>query len=164
MKIELLQKKNYLAMIRNAAKGENHLFRNFFISIDGHERDALRDGALGCGVFVSSVLYLQNSSLEFMKKSKWIEYVHANVGPTEEDMERNGWHHHLDELREGAVISWVARVGDDGTEHRHIGFYIGGDRAASNGSNTTHMPIEHHVTYDGTRKIDRIWWHPALNE
>ena len=164
MSATLVFTKNYLAMVRNSARGENHMFRNFYILLDGTERDALRGGALGCGVLVSSILYLQNSSLQFMGKPPWIQYVHANVGPTEDDMARNGWHHHLDQLREGAVISWVARPGADGTPHRHMGFYIGNDRAVSNGSNTTLMPEEHHVTYDGTRKIDRIWWHPVLDE
>jgi len=149
--------------MHNAAKGENHMFRNFYITMDGVEQDALSDGALGCGVLVSSILYLQNSTLEFLKKSKWISFVHANVLPTEQDMEANGWHH-IDQLREGAVITWEPKPGSDGTLHRHMGFYIGGDRAISNGSNSTLMPEEHQVTYGGTRNIERIWWHPALEE
>jgi hypothetical protein len=26
------------------------------------------------------------------------------------------------------------------------------------------MPEEHHYTYEDTRKIERIWWHPVLDE
>ncbi len=165
--VKLLFKENYLAMIRNAAKGENHMFRNFFITIDGTERDALADGALSCSTFLSSILYLQNSTLEFLKKPKWISFVHANVPAVERDMEQNGWQR-IDDLCEGAVIVWEARKGVEipvyGNMHLHAGFYIGNDRAVSNGSNSTLMPEEHHVTYDGTRKIERIWWHPILDE
>ena len=160
-----LLKKNYLAMIHNSAKGENHMFRNFFITLDGVERDALADGALGCGVIISSILYLQNSTLEFLKKPKWISFTHASVISTERDMEKNGWVH-IPEVREGAIITWEARKGREvpvyGDMHLHMGFYIGNERAVSNGSNTTLMPEEHHYTYDGARKISRIWWHPEL--
>jgi hypothetical protein len=98
-----------------------------------------------------------------MQKPRWISFVHANVGPTEEDMVRNGWTE-ISDLREGAVVSWAARPGADGTPHRHIGFFVGNDRAISNGSNTTLMPEEHHITYDGAREIEHIWWHPMLDE
>jgi hypothetical protein len=159
-------KKNYLAMIRNSAKGENHMFRNFFITLDGVERDALSDGALGCGVLVTSILYLQNSTLEYLKKPKWISFTHASVVATEKDLEQNGWFL-VPDLREGAIITWEAREGREvpvyGTMHPHMGFYIGNERAVSNGSNTTLMPEEHHATYNGTRKIERIWWHPSLD-
>ena len=162
-----LLKKNYLAMIRNSSKGENHMFRNLYITLDGEERDALANGALGCGVLVSSILYLQNSSLEFLKKQRWISFTHASIISTERDMEQNGWVR-IPEVREGAIITWEARKGREvpvyGDMHPHMGFYIGNDRAVSNGSNSTLMPEEHHITYDGTRSIVRIWWHPALDE
>ena len=165
--VKILFKKNYLAMVQNAAKGENHMFQNFYITIDDQERDALGGGALGCGTFLSSILYLQNSTLEFLKKSRWISFVHANMPAVEKDMIANGWHE-IKDLREGAILVWEAREGTEvpvyGNMHLHSGFYIGNERAVSNGSNTTLMPEEHHYTYDGTRKIVRIWWHPSLDE
>ena len=143
------------------------MFRNFYITIDGVERDALNGGMLGCGTFLSSVLYLQNSVIEFLNKPKWISFVHANMPAVEKDMAANGWCE-IKDIREGAVIVWEAREGTDvpvyGNMHLHAGFYIGNDRAVSNGSNSTLMPEEHHYTYDGTRKILRIWWHPVLDE
>jgi hypothetical protein len=161
-----LLKESYLAMIRNAAKGENHLFRNFFITMDGKQMDALANGALGCGVLVSSVLYLQNSVLDALKQPHWISFVHASVASTEHDMTRNGWYP-IDDLRDGAVITWEARQGQYvpviGDMHLHMGFSIGNERAVSNGSNSTLMPEEHHITYDGTRRIIRRWWHPVLD-
>ncbi len=161
--VKLLFKKNYLAMIRNAATGENHLFQNFYITIDGTERDALKSGALGCGTVASSILYLQNAMLEFLKKPRWIGFTHANVPAVEKDMEEHGWQI-IDDLREGAVITWEPRPGADGTPHLHMGFYLGDGMAMSNGSNSTLMPKEHPVDADEGRKIARIWWHQELEK
>lgn len=153
--VTLLKRKNYLAMVRNAAKGENHMFRNLFALVDGAEQDINKDGALACSFFASAVLYIH----------KLIRDMHAGVPGLERDLAASGWHQ-IDELREGAVIVWEPRMGTFvpgmGEEHGHLGFYIGNDRAVSNGSNSTLMPEEHHVTYGDTRKIDRIWWHPEL--
>lgn len=165
--VTLLFKKNYLAMIRNAARGETHMFRNYYITIDGVERDALKDGALACGTFISSVLYLQNSTIEFLKKPKWISFVHANIPAVEKDMRQNGWQI-TEDLREGTILVWEAREGTEvpvyGNMHLHGGFYMGNERAISNGSDSILMPEEHHYTYDGSRKIVRMYWHPFLDE
>jgi len=150
--VQLLKKKSYIAMARNAARGENHMFRNLWASVDGEIRDINKDGGLACGFFASAVLYL----------NKLIGDMHAGVAGLERDLAASGWVQ-VPELREGAVLVWEARPGADGTPHLHAGFYLGDDRAVSNGSNSTHMPEEHHVTYDGTRKIERIWWHPSLD-
>lgn len=149
--VRILKKKSYLAMVRNAARGENHMFRNLWASVDGEVRDINKDGALSCSFFASGVLYL----------NKLIGDMHASVAGLERDLEASGWIV-VTELREGAVIIWEPRTGGDGTAHRHAGFYIGDDRAISNGSNTTLMPEEHHSTYEGARAIERIWWHPEL--
>lgn len=161
--VKILKKKSYLAMIRNAVRGETHLFRNLYALVDGVEQDILRDGQVSCAVFVSAVLYLQNASLEFEGKPRWISYTHATVPSTEKDMERNGWIQ-IPDLREGAVITWAPVTYEDGVSHTHIGFYVGEDRAISNASNAAGIPAEHSATYDGTRAIDRIWWHPVLDE
>ncbi len=158
-----LIKKNYLAMIRNAARGENNLFRNFYILLDGQERDALRDGALGCGTVASSILYLQNSTLEFLGKPRWISYVHANVPAVLNDMRSNGWHE-IPHPREGAVLVWEKKTGADGAFHGHMGFSLGGGRAVSNDSNGDLVPREHDDTYGGTRAIESVWWHPELDD
>jgi hypothetical protein len=151
--VKILKKKSYLAMIRNAAIGETYIFRNVYALVDGTERDINKDGGLSCGFFASSILYL----------NKLIGDMHAGVAGLERDMAASGWVQ-VDELKEGAVITWEAKPGQDGTPHLHLGFFIGNDRAVSNGSNTTHMPEEHHYTYEDTRKIERIWWHPVLDE
>ncbi|HUO75538.1 MAG TPA: hypothetical protein VMU12_01295 [Candidatus Paceibacterota bacterium] len=161
IKIEL--KKTYLAMIRNTAKGDVRIFRNLFATVDGQERDLLEDGKVSCAVFVSSLLYLLNSSLEYSGAERWIRYTHATVGSTEKDLQENGWVK-ITEPREGAILSWEPILFSDGNRHGHIGFFIGNDRAISNASNGDGVPREHHWTYDGTRNVERIWWHPALDE
>ncbi len=161
--IRIQLKKTYLAMIRNTAQGDVRIFRNLFATVDGVERDLLDDGKVSCAVFVSSLLYLLNSSLEHDGKSRWIRYTHATVASTEKDLGESGWVQ-IPDVREGAIISWEPITFDDGTTHGHIGFYVGNDRAISNASNGDGVPREHDYTYGGTRKVIRIWWHPALEE
>lgn len=148
--------KSYLAMVRNAAKGENHMFRSLIASVDGVESDILNNGALSCAFFASAVLYI----------NKLIGDMHAGVPGLERDLAASGWHQ-IPDLREGAVITWEPKKGSFvpgmGEDHGHIGFYLGNERAVSNGSNTTLMPEEHSATYDGTRNIVRIWWHSVLD-
>lgn len=140
------------------------MFQNYFVELDGQETDALRAGALSCSAFVSAILYLQNPALVSAGKQPWVSSTHANVASTEKDMETNGWHR-INELREGAVITWEQKLGmTDSKMHWHQGFYVGNDRAVSNGSNSSLLPEEHNATYDGTRKIESIWWHGDLDE
>lgn len=155
--IEYPLKKNYLAIIKNAAKGENWMFRNFYIVQDGVEKDVLENGSLSCAVFVSTILYFHNSLLELLKKPCWIRFTHANVGSTAKDMLENGWHE-ITKLKPGAVLIWEKQ------EHEHTGFYIGDNEAISNDSKVTGFPVRHHITYNDTRPIKKILWHSALNE
>lgn len=145
--VKILKKKSYLAMVRNAAKGENHLFRNLYALVDGEEADINKNGALACGFFSSAILYV----------NKLIKDMHAGVAGLERDLGESGWSVAAGEPEEGDVIVWEPLP-----IHLHLGFSLGGERAVSNGSNTTLMPEEHHYTYDGTRKIVRIWRHPIL--
>lgn len=155
--IEHKFKKNYLAMIENSAKGENWMFRNFHIVKDGTEVDALEDGGLSCAAFVSAVLYLHNSLLEFLDKPHWIKLTHANVVSTEQDMRENGWLE-IKELKPGAVLIWEKQNG-----HKHIGFYTGEEQAVSNSSQGNGFPRKHHFTFNDTRKIEQVLWHPELD-
>ena len=149
-------------MIENSVKDKNWMFRNFYILQDGVEKDALENGGLSCAVFVSSVLYLFNSLLEFRKKPHWIGFTHANVGSTEADMLRNGWHE-LSELRPGAVLVWEQKASQADQAHEHMGFCVSPTEAISNDSRGTGFPWRHHITYNDTRKIEKILWHPELD-
>lgn len=153
--VKLLFKKNYLAMIRNAAKGENHMFRNLYALVDGTETDIVDSGNLSCAFFLSGVLFM----------NKFIKDMHANMLGLEKDFALSGWQQ-IKEPKEGSVLVWEPLPPDKQRAFQptefHAGFYIGNDRAISNGSRNTLMPEEHHYTYDGARKIIRIWWHPEL--
>jgi hypothetical protein len=154
MALELLKKKNYLAMIENSAKGESWTFRNLFFKIDGKVIDVLEDGGLSCAFFVSAVLYL----------SKLIADLHTTVVGTEKDIMESGWTE-TEDLKEGVILVWEKKMGKtDGVGHFHIGFYLGDQMAVSNDSRGSGFPHKHHFTYDDTRKIEKIYWHPALDK
>lgn len=150
--VTILKKKSYLAMIRNSARGENHMFRNRYATVDGMEQDIVHDGSLACSFFASTILFI----------NKLIKDMHAGVVGLERDLEASGWVQ-INDLREGAVLTWEPQVGSDDQSHMHVGFYVGNDMAVSNNSNEFHVPREHHYTYNDTRKIIRIWWHPELD-
>lgn len=151
--VKILKKKSYLAMIRNAVRGEVHMFRNLYALVNGTERDILKNGELSCAAFISGVLTLNGL----------IDRPHATVDGTEKAIRVGGWVE-VEKPQEGAVLAWEGIRYEDGQVHRHMGFFVGNDRAVSNASNAEGVPREHHWTYDGTRKVDRIWWHPALDE
>jgi len=144
-------------MIENSAKGENHLFRNFYIIQDGVEKDALNNGGLSCSTFASSILYFFNSVLEFQKKPKWLAYIHANTNSTVKDMLGHDWYE-IKELRSGSVLVWEEE------DFPHMGFCVSETEAISNDSKGTGFPWKHHITYNGTRKIEKIYWHDELSE
>lgn len=150
----LLKKKNYLTMIENAAKGENWMFRNFYIEKDGKEIDVLDNGRWSCAVFVSGILYL----------NKLTKDIYANTSSVEKDMLKSGWQE-VKDLKLGAVLFWEKKIAkDDGLEHGHNGFYVGNSKAISNDSQGKGFPWKHHYTYNDTRKIEKIYWHPSLDE
>ncbi len=144
-------------MIENSVKGENWMFRNFYIEKDGVVMDSLDDGQKSCAVLVSGILVFFNDLFH------WIKAPHANVVSTEKDMEENGWYE-VKDLRPGAVVIWEKKDGRNGMPHNHIGFYMGDNKAISNDSRGTGFPHKHHYTYNDTRKIEKIYWHPALDE
>lgn len=160
--MNLLFKKNYLTQIENSAKGENHLFRNFYVEKEGEVTDSLEDGKNSCAVLVSYILYSFNSLLEFLGKKHWLRFIHMTVVSTEKDMIENGWFE-IDNLKPGAVLIWEKKDGRNGEPHNHIGFFIGNDEAISNDSKGTGFPWKHHITYNGTRKVEKIFWHFELD-
>lgn len=161
--MRLLLKKNYLTMIENAAKGENWMFRNFYVEKEGVITDSLEDGKNSCAVMVSHILYSYNSLLEFVGKKHWIKAIHLTVDSTEKDLKKNNWHE-IKDLKSGAVLIWEKKDGKSGMPHNHIGFYIGDNMAISNNSRGTGFPWKHHYTYNNTRKIEKIYWHPTLDD
>src|SRR3989344_4940005 len=149
LSITLLKKKNYIAMIQNAAKGENSMFRNLYALVDEKEKDIVKNGDLSCAFFLSGVLYI----------NKLIKDMHSGVVGLEKDLLESGWEE-INELKEGAILIWEPSA----SGHLHAGVYIGNDKAVSNMSEASGVPGEHHFTYNNTRKIIRIWWHDKLEE
>ncbi|MBI2674456.1 MAG: hypothetical protein HYX22_01840 [Candidatus Yanofskybacteria bacterium] len=161
--MRLLFRKNYLTQIENAAKGENHMFRNFYVEKESKVGDTLKNGGVSCGVMVSHIIYSFNPLLEVLGKKQWLRGIHLTVASTEKDLLESGWYE-IDELKPGAVVVWEKKDGSKGEPHNHIGFYVGGDMAVSNDSRGTGFPHKHHYTYNNTRKIEKIYWHDALND
>lgn len=157
MKVKLLKKKNYLAMIENAAKGENWMFRNLYAEVDGQEKDILEDGRLSCAVVLTSIIYL----------NRLTDDLSSTVDSAVRKLLASGWYE-TDELKPGAVLVWEKKAVQpphgDGKLHSHIGFYVGGEMAVSNSSFNSGVPIKHHYTYNDTRKIEKILWHPELDD
>ena len=152
--MRLLKKKNYLAMIRNAAKGENRMFRNLYAEVDGKETDIAENGKWSCAILVSSILYL----------NRCIGDLHATVSGTLADMEKNRWRE-TKQLIPGVVLLWESLLGDDdGKPHDHLGFYLGDDLAMSNDSKGLGLPHIHSITYDGKRSIKKIYGHAIVND
>ncbi|MBI4158035.1 MAG: hypothetical protein HY505_00200 [Candidatus Yanofskybacteria bacterium] len=154
--VRIKKLKSLLAIVENSAKGDNYLFRNLYADENGKEVDIFENGHNSCGAHVSWILL----ALELIK------HPHASSWGTLKDLFESGWHE-INELTPGAVLVWEARndamlLGELKPRSIHIGFYIGDDDAISNDSKDTGFPRRHHYTYNGTRKIDKILWHPEL--
>ncbi len=151
--MKLLLKDSYLKTIENSVGSK--LFRNTYLEIDNKKTDILNNGQFSCAVFVSWILrifYLINEG-------------HATVDGTIKDLEKSGWYK-IKKLKIGAILAWE-EIYLNGTLNKHIGFYIGGDKAISN-SRTKKTPIKHHWTFGvkngkPVRKVVEIWWHKKLD-
>ena len=137
-----------LAVIKNSI-GSN-LFRNFYAEVDGERTDVMRNGDLSCAFYVSSILTL----------FKFIKEVHGTVDSAVKDLKESGWEI-IKEPEIGSVLVWEKTDFGDNDIHKHIGFYMGSDRAVSNNCKLGY-PTDHHLTFDGTRKIDMILWNPMI--
>ncbi len=146
----------YLALVRNSVG--SRLFRNAFFVIGGRKRDVLRDGNLSCAMYVSSILLLL----------KLISATHTTVKGTMEDMVKSGWMP-ISRPRVGCVLIWETKTfRASGESHRHIGFYVGGNKAVSNSSKKGY-PVTHHWTFgrSGTRprrRIEVMYWNSRLDK
>lgn len=140
------------------------MFRNLYadevpdaldkVGAGGKEIDVLENGENSCAVFVSWILL----TLELIK------HPHASVFSTEKDLIASGWFQ-IKDLKPGAILIWEEKIGQyDGIMHQHMGFCVNDDQAISNSSQNTGFPIKHHVTYNNSRQVEKIYWHPELGE
>jgi len=143
--MKLLFKENYLAFIKNSDKTK--AFANVWAMVGKQRKDLTQGGKLSCAYFVSSVL----------KIFGLIKEVHLTVSGTLNDMQKSGWFE-IKDTKAGAVLLWEKKRG-----HYHLGFYLGKNLAISNNSKTKDIR-KHHFTYQGKRKIIKIFWHNKLDE
>lgn len=142
VKPQRLIKKTYLKLIRNSVGTK--MFRNFYLEQDSATFDATRGGELSCAYYVSGLLVI----------FQLIKSVHGTVTSTEKDLETSGWVK-TDKPVPGDVIIWEP-MDNDSDSNKHIGFYIGKNKAISN-SSTKRKVIIHDWTYNNTRKIKSIY-------
>ncbi|HLB32488.1 MAG TPA: hypothetical protein VJL27_02955 [Patescibacteria group bacterium] len=139
----------YLAVIRNSAGSK--LFRNFYAKVDGKKADIMRNGELSCAFYVSSVLVL----------FKFIIGVHGTVDSTIKDLKDSGWKE-IKKPKIGSVLIWEKMDFGNNSIHKHIGFFIGGNKAISN-SYKLGYPVEHSWNFNAKRKVDMILWNHRIH-
>ena len=145
----------YIAVIKNSVGSK--MFRNFYAKVDGKKTDIMKNGDLSCAWFVSSLLYL----------FKLIKDAHATVNGTIKDLQQSGWKK-IKKPKIGSVIVWEKIDFGNKDLHKHIGFYIGNNKAISTSNSKKGQPIIHHWTYGikrnkPVRKVKAIFWHKKLN-
>ncbi len=145
----------YIAVIKNSVGSK--MFRNFYAKVDGKKTDIMKNGDLSCAWFVSSLLYL----------FKLIKDAHATVNGTIKDLQQSGWKK-IKKPKIGSVIVWEKIDFGNKDFHKHIGFYIGNNKAISTSNSKKGQPIIHHWTYGikrnkPVRKVKAIFWHKKLN-
>lgn len=149
LSMELKIGESYLAIVRNSVGSQ--AFRNIFASDKGEHRDILNNGRLSCAYFVSSILKIFDLARS----------PHATVSGTVRDLLSSGWVE-INELKPGAVIEWKEiDYGPEG-KHKHIGFYVGDNKAVSNDFEAGKI-IEHELYFRG-REIEKILWNQALEQ
>jgi hypothetical protein len=132
----------YLAVIKNSIGSK--LFRNFYAKVNGKKEDIMRNGDLSCAFYASSILAL----------FKLIKEVHGTVDSTVKDLKKAGWEETNKPLI-GSVLVWEKIDFKNSGPHKHIGFFIGNNKAISN-SFKLGYPIEHHWTFKDQRKVEMI--------
>ena len=113
-------------------------FKKLYVKQGNKRKDIMKNGELSCAYFVSSILTL----------FKLIDRPHRTVDGTTKVLEKYGWKK-VRKAKEGCILVWEEK--NFGKEcHKHIGFYIGKDRAISNSSKKK-VPAKHHWTFGTTK-------------
>lgn len=147
-KVILIIPETYLAVIKNSIGSK--LFRNFYAKVNGKKTDILRNGELSCAFYVSSILLL----------FRLIKTGHATVDSTVRDLKQSGWKN-IKKPKIGSIIVWKKISFGNKDSHKHIGFFIGNNKAISNISKLGY-PREHHWTFGSKRKVELILWNKKL--
>lgn len=154
MAVRPLIKDTYLAVIKNSVGSKS--FRNFYILSGRKKIDVVKNGNLSCAWFVSVILSLFGI----------IDRPHLTVERVEYELKKFGWRK-VSRPKAGAIIIWKQAGSGKEILHRHIGFYVGGNRAVSNDSKKGY-PVIHDWKFRNTRSsknrvIEIILWNPKLD-
>ena len=142
--------KSYLALIRNSLGSQ--IFQNFYLTIDGEKKDVMQGGVLSCAFFVSTITTILGLT----------QRMHGTVQGVLQDLKNSGWQE-IKDVRPGAILVWETVIDYDDEIHSHIGFCLDDTTAISN-SSMQKVPVQHHITFAGTRNIVSILWHPLISE
>src|SRR3989338_489865 len=137
-KIVLLPFDTYLGVIKNSVGAK--LFRNAYAPINGKKTDLLKNGNVSCAFYVSSLLAMTGL----------LKNPHTTVSGTIKDLRASGWKI-TKNPRVGDILVWEAIDFGKNNYHRHIGFYIGNNRAISNNYKKS-CPTIHSWNFRGKRK------------
>lgn len=145
---------SYLAFIKGSV-GSKSYQKDYYL-INGKKLDVLENGNLACAYYVSAVLRVFDLT----------PITHTTVRSTVIDMEKSGWKK-IRKPRLGCVLVWEGKKGESGL-HKHVGFYMGDEKAISN-SDKKRCPIIHHWTYGvlkakPKREVEAMYWHSELNK
>ena len=147
--------KTYLEAIRGSA-GSN-IFRHLYLEMDGVEKDVAEDGELSCTIYVTWMLKIFNSD---QQNIHLIKEARARVESAVKDLIESGWYE-VSDPKPGAIILW----GEHKTKsslHKHLGFYVGDDKAISH-RDYVKSPVEHKLHDEALGKVEKIFWHPRLD-
>ncbi len=145
----------YIAVLKNSVGSKT--FRNLYAKVNEKKTDITKDGVLSCAFFASSILVL----------FKLIKEIHATVDGTIKDLDKSGWKR-VNKPKIGSVLIWQSLDFKKGSFHKHIGFYIGNNKAISTSSKNG-QPVIHHWTHGikrkkPIRKVEAIFFNKKLNQ
>jgi hypothetical protein len=154
MAIKPIIKDTYLAVIKNSVGSKS--FRSFYVLDRGKKIDVTKKGNLSCAWFVSVVLSLFN----------FIDRPHLTVNRVERELKKFGWKE-IPKPKSGAIIIWGPASFGKNMLRRHVGFYVGSNKAISNDSEKGY-PVIHDwelrkVKFPNGRIIEAILWNPKLD-
>ena len=138
----------YLTVVKNSVGARS--FRNFYAKINGKKKDIMRNGELSCAFYASSILVL----------FKFIRTGHATVASTVKDLQKSGWRK-ISKPKIGSILVWEETYSKNNEAHKHIGFFIGNNKAISN-SRKLGFPVRHSWNFNKKRKVQAIFWNPKI--
>lgn len=130
-------------------------YRAYYLEQDGEAVDVTQDGELSCAFFVSAILRMATLPDE----PPLIESVCLNNEALIEQLVVAGWEEvdlNTSPPKPGMVVIYDWQDG-----HRHSGVVCAPDEVISN-SSELRQPDKHHLTFNGSHGILRVFWHPSF--